>query len=155
MSSTGSNEQAVESKTTYCEAIQKVLPSDAALVDDNGDGVWEPGEKARLELTLTNTGTDADARALTAYPAIRLTFDETLLGVVGGWSPEEHILVFPDTLQPGVPRRVHVAFQALSTAAPGSTTTISVAMADNRYPFNHCSSDGPPTCVDVTIGAAL
>jgi hypothetical protein len=138
-------------RTTYCDAIQRATVSNGAL-EAGADGVWSPGEHAVLDLTLTNTGSADDQRALTAYPAVRITFDPpigSLLSATG-----EDVITSTGTLPPGTPTLVRFRVEAQASVALGTKVTITAAMADNRSPFDHCSADGPPLRFSTVIGAA-
>src|SRR5262245_25920471 len=67
--------QDVSTPPAYCKAIRRVVLSDVELVDHDEDGVWRPGERATVWITVTNTGNAADAQALGAYPGLRVRFD--------------------------------------------------------------------------------
>jgi hypothetical protein len=148
----GSSQEAetTEPAIAYCDAIQRVVVSNASLVDADGDGVWDPGESVVLTFSATNTGGDAEARALGAYPGVRLTVDSPIVDIVTGTGPDSDVVTMTGTLPPTATRAAHFRLAAHSDVVAGTNVTISIAMTDNRWPFTRC--DGPPLRVRATIG---
>jgi hypothetical protein len=134
----------------YCRAIREVSLSNVHLVSGWGEG--DVGPNAILSVTINNEGDEASIRALTAYPGIRITFDPPVATVSGGQGPGEGIQALTGTLKPGVSQTVSLRITAKAGTPAGTRVAISAAMADNRWPYDHCASDGPATSGEATIG---
>jgi hypothetical protein len=136
----GSEDLNARRNERYCAAIQDVKLSVGKL------------EGTILSLTIENGGDTASQAALSAYPAIRLTFDPAVVALPT--SPGAGIETLTGTLEPGVSRTFRVRVAPNAGVAQGTVVTVHAAPADNTAPFDHCPSDGPEATGTITIGGA-
>jgi hypothetical protein len=134
----GSEELSVRRNEAYCLAIRDVQLSVGKL-DGN-----------TLSLTIENDGDAASQQALSAYPAIRLTFDPPVVEMPT--SPDDGIQALIGSLKPGVARTFGLRIAPKAGVEPGTVVTVHAAAADNTAPFDHCASDGPEATGTITIG---
>jgi hypothetical protein len=122
----------------YCAAIKHVTLSVGSL------------ESNVLSLTIENGGNAASQLALSAYPAIRVTFDPPVVKLPT--SPGDGIETLTGSLEPGVSRSFGIRIKPNEDVSPGTVVTVHAAAADNVTPFDHCSGDGPEATGTITLG---
>lgn len=120
--------------TMICAAMEQLTLSDAVVWDAGGDEVWEPGEQASLQVTMTNLSFADNFW----YPGVEVTTDNplvtvggnTLFGIFGASSTQIDLVGQADpSVVPGTEVELTFVVTSLNEPCEGlATTTLTVTI---------------------------